>query len=66
MIKIIEPVMIDLVRTLYGNNLNNKEIAEKLNYEFAMDYTEKDVQIYFEPTIEEEVEDLRMIYDNIS
>ncbi len=62
--KVIEPFMIELVKQIHGKvkSLTFAEQTEYLNKEFATEYTEKDVQMYYEPTVEEETEDLKLIY----
>ncbi len=62
--KVIEPFMIELVKQIHGQGkiLTTAEQAEYLNKEFATDYTKKDVELYYEPTVEEDTEDLKLIY----
>ncbi len=60
----IEAFMIDIVKKIYGHNLTNYQIAQRLNKEFAMNFSEKDVNMYYEPTLEMEVADLKLIYAN--
>ena len=62
----IQPFMIGLIQQQHGTGLSNATIAKHINKEFNTNFTEKDVNLYFEPTIEEDVEDLRMIYANIN
>lgn len=62
--KTIEPFMIELVKQIHGQgkSLTYAEQAKFLNQEFATEYTEKDVFVYYEPTVEEDEESLRLIY----
>ena len=58
--KVIEPFMIELVKQIHGKvkSLTFAEQAEYLNKEFATEYTERDVQMYYEPTVEEEIDEI--------
>ena len=40
-------------------------IADKINELFNIDCTEKDVEINMCPTLEEEIEDLQLIYERL-
>ena len=40
-------------------------ISDKINEMFSIDCTEKDVEINMCPTIEEEIEDLQLIYERL-
>lgn len=62
--KTIERFMLDMVWAIHGRTSSYTKIAELLNKEFAMDYSERDVARYFDLTIEEEVEDLKLIYEH--
>lgn len=58
-------IMIDLVKELYGNDLSTKDLAEYINIEFSLNITENDVNLYFSPSIQEEILDKELIYKNI-
>lgn len=62
----IEPFMIKYINKIYGTGLNSAKIAEYINFEFALNISEKDVNLYFEPSLQEDMEDVSMIYKNAS
>ncbi len=64
-ITLIEPWMMEIVQELYGYNLQMSEISRIFAEEFNMPVTQADVQRYFEPTLQEEVQDLELVYARI-
>lgn len=59
-------VALAIVRSILGSNLSNKEYSEIINRDFGLDSTEQDINYLFEPSIEMDVEDLQLIWKNIS
>lgn len=58
-------VALTIVRSTLGSKLSNKEYSEIINRDFKLDSTEEDINYLFEPTIENDIEDLKLIYNNL-
>lgn len=56
--------MIDYLKVVYGQ-LTYKDYAEILNKDFELQVKDRDVWLYFEPNINDEIEDLKLIYAKI-
>lgn len=48
------------------NRISNKEIVKILYEQYKFTVTEKDIQLYFEPNIKEDVEDLTLQLKNLN
>lgn len=62
--KVVEQFMVDIVWAIHGRTSSYEEIARLINLEFALNVSSRDVARLFDPTLEEDVEDLKLIYDN--
>lgn len=61
----IQPYMVDLIYKLCGSNLTNNELLNKINDAFSCNFTEKDLNLYLEPTVDELTEDINIHFRNI-
>ena len=63
-VKQLDQMMIDVVTTIYGNRLTDKQLAGYINYEFKTSFTEADVRAFYEPGLEDDITDLTLLHEH--
>ena len=59
-------VALAIVRATLGSSLSNIEYSEIVNRHFNLDSTEEDINFLFEPNVKSDIEDIELIYNNLT